>query len=371
MREGSEDDSKETIAKLQNQLNQEANKRNKLKSRITEMKASKADDEKVIQSLRDDIDDLRVELRRAEKSLEERDSTLSDKEQAIATLRKQNQTLEHFRFVLDHRIAKLEAEKGPVNEEIVKLRKATDYRDAEFAEEFLTKKERAKEIHTLHERAETLTKEIQLLRNQVKEKRIAMVTLYEDLESICKVPSAKEVTAEVKKLVRALSGSVHFSPDGGSPGRPQKTAAEEIKRQQEFMHSTVASLKRSLKIAEAKLQSKTLKNVEENSLLVNECNELRRRTVVQSQKIQMLEEKLKRSARKAKARSINKHSAISASSVVSSSGTNMRSVQSLLAEDERSEISRGAECRRASISMMCLRRLQATSPQAGQGGARN
>ncbi len=339
LREGKEDDSMETIAKLQNQLNQESNKRNKLNSRISEMKASKREDEKKMDALRNEIDDLRIELRRTEKSLEERDATLSDKEQIIAKLRKQNQTLEHFRFVLDHRIAKLEAEKGPVNAEIENLRKATDARDSEFAVEFHAKKERSKEVHALHDRAETLTNEIKLLRGQVREKRLAMVSLYDDLESVCKIPNAKEVTAEVKKLVKSLRASEHFAMDRAHENQAHKSASEEIKRQQQFMHDTIASLKRSMRAAEAKLQAKTLKNVEENSLLVNECNELRRRTVVQERKIQALQQKLKRNATSTRSTRSPSQSPLSGKVNSGASGsTNARSVQSLLAEDERSEM---------------------------------
>ena len=338
-KESRDDGSREAIAALQNQLAQEVNKRNKLQSRITEMRSTRAEDEKTIAQLNEDIQDLRVVVRRSEQSLSERDATLSDKEQAIATLRKQNQTLEHFRFVLDHRIAKLEAEKGPVSAEMEKLKKATGDRDAEFAVEFHAKKNRAKEFHIARERLEKMSKEIKSLRAHSRDNKIKMVNLRADLESICKIPNPKNLAAEVKKLYAFISKSDDFFIGDDNPeAHSQNGATEEIKRQQQFMQQTVASLKRSLKLAEEKLRQKTVKNVEENSLLVNECNVLRRRTVVQNQKIQSMEQKLKRMSRDAgSARASSDSSQKSLRGYSGGHTSKMRSFQSLLASEGREE----------------------------------
>ena len=50
--------------------------------------------------------------------MEERESTLEDKEKGILELRRKNITLDNFRFVLDHRVQQLMEERGPITRHI-------------------------------------------------------------------------------------------------------------------------------------------------------------------------------------------------------------------------------------------------------------
>merc|ERR1711904_478895 len=81
------------------------------------------------------IDALLKDKESNEKEIRERDKTISDKEHRIFDLKKQNQELEKFKFVLDYKIKELKAQIDPKNEDIAEMRqqiKAMDYELEEY-----------------------------------------------------------------------------------------------------------------------------------------------------------------------------------------------------------------------------------------------
>ena len=61
---------------------------------------------------------LEATLRHFKRHMEERESTLEDKELSILNLRRKNVTLDNFRFVLDHRVQQLMEERGPITQHL-------------------------------------------------------------------------------------------------------------------------------------------------------------------------------------------------------------------------------------------------------------
>merc|ERR1719321_1059800 len=81
------------------------------------------------------IDALLKDKESNEKEIRERDKTISDKEHRIFDLKKQNQELEKFKFVLDYKIKELKAQIDPKNDDIAEMRqqiKAMDYELEEY-----------------------------------------------------------------------------------------------------------------------------------------------------------------------------------------------------------------------------------------------
>ena len=61
---------------------------------------------------------LEATLRHFKRHMEERESTLEDKELSILNLRRKNVTLDNFRLVLDHRVQRLVQERGPITRHV-------------------------------------------------------------------------------------------------------------------------------------------------------------------------------------------------------------------------------------------------------------
>merc|ERR1712196_354439 len=66
------------------------------------------------------------------KEIRERDKMIGDKEQRIYDLKKQNQELEKFKFVLDYKIKELKAQIDPKNEHIAEMKTQILAMDAEL-----------------------------------------------------------------------------------------------------------------------------------------------------------------------------------------------------------------------------------------------
>merc|ERR1711977_733933 len=69
------------------------------------------------------------------REIKERDRMIGEKEQRIYDLKKQNQELEKFKFVLDYKIKELKAQIDPKNDSITEMKKKIQEMD-ELLEDF-------------------------------------------------------------------------------------------------------------------------------------------------------------------------------------------------------------------------------------------
>jgi predicted Rossmann fold nucleotide-binding protein DprA/Smf involved in DNA uptake len=109
---------RETILKLRTLVQTKNTKLDQLKKKFLELQsASKArmillEQERIEkQKLLDTIDHYK-------ENLIEREDALAEKEKTVLELRSKTRTLENFRFVLDHRLQQLSAERGPITSHI-------------------------------------------------------------------------------------------------------------------------------------------------------------------------------------------------------------------------------------------------------------
>ena len=66
--------------------------------------------------------------------MKERDKTITDKELKIYELKKQNQELEKFKFVLDYKIKELKAQIDPKNDDIAAMKRDIQGMDLDLEE---------------------------------------------------------------------------------------------------------------------------------------------------------------------------------------------------------------------------------------------
>merc|ERR1712232_882882 len=68
------------------------------------------------------------------REIRERDRMIGEKEQRIYDLKKQNQELEKFKFVLDYKIKELKAQIDPKNDSITEMKKSIQLLDTDLEE---------------------------------------------------------------------------------------------------------------------------------------------------------------------------------------------------------------------------------------------
>merc|ERR1719456_200154 len=83
------------------------------------------------------------------KEIKERDKMIGDKEQRIYDLKKQNQELEKFKFVLDYKIKELKAQIDPKNDDIAEMKTQIQAMDAELEDYMRKNKQLALDISQL------------------------------------------------------------------------------------------------------------------------------------------------------------------------------------------------------------------------------
>ena len=111
-------------------------------------------------------------------------------------------TLENFRFVLDHRLQQLSAERGPITQHIEGLEQHIRTINEEFIEEFQLKKEESMTMEKKDVRLATLTNEAKVLRHDNRTKDIYIATFRRELENVICSIGQKELELAVKQLYR-------------------------------------------------------------------------------------------------------------------------------------------------------------------------
>jgi predicted RNase H-like nuclease (RuvC/YqgF family) len=98
-----------------------------------------------------------------------REEALAEKEKVILDLRNTTKTLENFRFVLDHRLQQLTAERGPITKHIEGLESHIKSMYEEMVTEFERKKSLDREVENRDMKIVTMSSELARLRQQVCE----------------------------------------------------------------------------------------------------------------------------------------------------------------------------------------------------------
>eukprot|EP00937_MAST-01D_sp_MAST-1D-sp2_P001084 g1084.t1 len=253
-------------------------------------------------------------LRHYEQHLEQREESLDEKERTILSLRSTNRTLDNFRFVLDHRLQQLKEEKGPLTKHIEGLEAHVHRMYDELVVEHQGKKQMASVIEHKDAKMQTQQRELQTLRAIVRERDRNFAAFTRQLSTVVTITIHKELEDAVKDLYRefvkgekasgrptkARGSSAPSAPggaatggrgaaddegysddedehdDGEGGGGGGSEAAREVRRQRDYMQKTVATLKKALKQIKTEAASRARTSMAENSLLISECNHLRK-----------------------------------------------------------------------------------------------
>ena len=313
---------RETIVKLRTLVQTKNTKLDQLKKKLLELStASRArlallnNEKKDRQKLMEIIDHYKLNLR-------EREDALAEKENVILELRNKTRTLENFRFVLDHRLQQLGAERGPIAAHIEGLERHITTMYEELVEEFDFKKESAKSLDQKQQKLTVLSQEILRSKNEAMKTEQYIANFKRELGNII-VSNAmgKELEEAVRLLYRKyvrgekdaeeqgsfkVGGIVKekidklFNEDGsdddgdeggggkkGGAGRMNKSlavqveealveTAKEAERQKDFVKKEAATLKNRLMVAQREALRMSRNRLTENSNLLYQCNDLRR-----------------------------------------------------------------------------------------------
>merc|ERR1719265_1317247 len=216
------------------------------------------------------IDSLLKERDHNIKEIKERDKTIGDKEQKIYDLRKQNQELEKFKFVLDYKIKELKAQIDPKNDDIAEMRQQIQAMDAELEDYMRKNKQLALDISQLQMKQRALQEEIKTQKRKLKDDMALIkrfkIDLHECMQFIQEPKQLKEAVALLySKYVQTGVKKLELDTD----------SQEEYNRQRDYLEKSVDSLKRKLQKDSEVHRIDNMRIMQENVSLIREINDLR------------------------------------------------------------------------------------------------
>merc|ERR1719169_77911 len=205
------------------------------------------------------------------KEIKERDKTIGDKEQRIYDLKKQNQELEKFKFVLDYKIKELKAQIDPKNDDIAKMKKTIQQMDEELEDFHKKNKQLQTDITQLQSKQKLYQEEILRYRKKLTDGQTVIKRFKNDLhECVQYIQEPKLLHEKVTDLHKK------YVPNGVKRQELDQDIQKEYQRQKEYLEKSVESLKRKLQKDSEVHRQDNMRVMQENVSLIREINDLRK-----------------------------------------------------------------------------------------------
>ena len=192
---------RENIAKLRTLVQTKNTKLDQLKKKLIELSMASKARATLLNNEKQEKVKLMETIEHYKKNLLEREEVVAEKEKIIMELRSKTRTLENFRFVLDHRLQQLSAERGPIAHHIEGLERHISTMYEELVEEFENKKSAEIEKEKLDQRNATVVEDLNYWRTSSRKTERYIGGFKRELGNII---SANVVGKELEESVRLL-----------------------------------------------------------------------------------------------------------------------------------------------------------------------
>ncbi|XP_026988372.1 cilia- and flagella-associated protein 57-like [Tachysurus fulvidraco] len=219
----------------------------------------------VIRALEKDIMGL-------QRKIQERDETIKEKENRFYGLKKNNEELEKFRFLLENEIDKLKKQIEPRENEVKKMKEQVHVMEAELKQ--FHKKSTHMELTISQQKLmlKAMDKEKQKETMKVKDVKAVLHRVKTDLHNcVGFIQEPKKLKENIRQIYRRY---VHQSDVVEITGVDADVQREFI-RQQDQMQRNMDSLRKKLAKDNKVHEAKNIKLIKENTALIKETNDLR------------------------------------------------------------------------------------------------
>ena len=219
---------------------------------------------KHIERMKDEKDKLKEENN-------QRDVTIGTKEHRIYDLKKRNQELEKFKFVLDFKIKELKRDVVPREEEIAKLKDQNSEMDEELQKLNSHNENLGVVIDDLRLRQEAMQAESKVQRGQLRELAFAIGNFKDGIYDAVQVIQNPRL---LKTTMLTLFND-HVKIDGSRRGGEDSGMHKEYAKQKGYLKKGVIGLKDNFSAAANVHQSHNSTMIADNVSLIAEINKLR------------------------------------------------------------------------------------------------
>merc|ERR1712096_576266 len=191
-------------------------------------------------------------------------------EKRIYDLKKKNQELEKFKFVLDYKIKELKRDIGPREREIQKMKESTNAMDSELKHFNRVNANLGLIVDDLRMKQEEMQNKITGQRTRLREQEIYIRRFKDDVyESVQHIQDFRRLKEAMLKLFRKY---VH---EESRAVELDASIQKEYKNQKKYLEKSVDALNRKLKTDNELHKQENRRIMNENILLIEEINQLR------------------------------------------------------------------------------------------------
>ncbi|RZC27649.1 WD repeat-containing protein 65 [Asbolus verrucosus] len=237
-----------------------------LKSKVYTLDNDHTKLKKSIINLEKDIADLKKEI-------SERDATIQDKEKRIFDLKRKNQELEKFKFILDFKIKELKSQIEPRERMIQEQTEQINamVRELENLQRVILSLDL--QLHELREKLHASDNEV---RKQIAKNAVMKRALKKIKTDIYLASGYVQNVPLLIKTVKEMYHKFNIDEDFELTQAEDSEVKTEFLRQREFLERTVTSLQMQVNKSTSTLSSDKVKLTEENAILLVETNMLRK-----------------------------------------------------------------------------------------------
>jgi cilia- and flagella-associated protein 57 len=224
---------------------------------------------------------LEKEVSAHKKEVKSRDAAIGEKEKKIFELKKKNQELDKFKFVLDFKIRELKQQVEPRQEEISRMREHIKQMDEELAKYHQSNSSLDEMIGTLRERIERFHKDIKATRLHCNQQENGIESFRSQVQrAVPEILNPVELRAQVTRLVET------HGAQGGMKPRIDADVEEEYERHRDFLHQSLAQLKKSLADGVSEHTASTNALMKGNMEMIDDINKQRESNKVLKLRVQ-------------------------------------------------------------------------------------
>jgi chromosome segregation ATPase len=233
------------------------------------------------------------------KEIKERENTIQDKVERIQQLKKKNQELEKFKFVLDYKITELKRQIKPRKKEMASMKEQINQMQKELKQYDRNSEKLTLEVRKLKLKYNGMDREIEQRirdRNDVDQRihrfkndlhKVVMAVddpVFKVLKVGVKKLYQRHVLQQEQDLARLLSGvsaeTTNSDDKKGGDGKKGNKTSDDVhkdyKRQRHYLERSVDSLNIKLKKDMHVHKKENMRIMQENIALIKEINQLRR-----------------------------------------------------------------------------------------------
>jgi cilia- and flagella-associated protein 57 len=218
---------------------------------------------------------LKREIKGLREIVQDRDVEIGKKEKLIYDMKKKNQELEKFKFVLDFKIKELKRQIEPRENEIKDLKDKIRGRDAELERYHNSNASLDKSIGELRLRLNTLQRNVLANRTQLGVKRKYINSFRCDLHKVA--TQAHEMETLKSSVIEIYKKYVNSSKEDVDTKMMDENVQKECERQRSYMKKSICKLKRNIASEAESQKSENRKHIKENMELINEIADLRKK----------------------------------------------------------------------------------------------